>query len=431
MPATIENLKEIAITPEREKVLSIIQAGINAIDTEAVLRKQVTLENNILTIKGRQFDLNDYRHVYVLGFGKASSKAAEVIDSILGDVIDEGVVVSIRAATCRHIEVIAGTHPLPSPTNVAATKKIIALAERAKEDDLVICLVSGGGSALLCGDDEECEQGIRLYNEYLKTDGEIIELNTVRKHISILKGGGLAKLVYPATLVSLVFSDIAGDTCDFITSGPTYKDTTTIEDAQKIIDKYCLGKFSLIETPKSDDFFKKVSNIVVISNLDALEGMNTQAQLLGLRSKIVSSSVYTSAPEAIAMLQEACSPGEVVFAGGEVRIELTEEADIHFGNEKNTQAGGRCNYLGLNMVSKIRDDETFCAFASDGVDNSDSAGVIVDSTTRSRAEKMGLDIPKYLQHFAGYSFFNKLGQEQIFTGPTESNVADLMVILRK
>ena len=441
MPTTIQNLPDIAITPEREKVLSIIHAGIDAIDTENVLRKQICLEQkdgkSFLKIKGQEFDLDKYRHVYVLGFGKASSKAAEVVDSILGDVIDAGVVISIQAAHCDHIEVITGTHPLPSLTNVVATKKIITLAENAKEDDLVICLISGGGSALLCGDEEEADQGVRLYNEYLKTNGEIIELNTVRKHISILKGGGLAKLVYPATLVGLIFSDIAGDNCDFITSGPTYKDKTTVADAQKIIEKYGLDNFTLIETPKDDVYFKNVSNIVMISNIEALEGMTARATALGLRSKVASSAIYTSADEAVAMLQDACALGEVVLAGGEIRVLVDADADVDFGKDKNnkivttTGPGGRCHYLGMSALPTLRPDETFCAFATDGVDNSNSAGVIIDSGTRARAEELGLNSADYKAHFAGYTFFNKLGHEQIFTGITQSNVSDLMVLFRK
>lgn len=442
MPATIQNLKDIAITPERAKVLEIIQAGIDAIDTETVIRKQITLSTtggkNMLTIKGKVFDLDSYKHVYVLGFGKASAKAAEVIDDILGDVIDDGVVVSIEAAKCKHIEVIAGTHPLPSLANVAATKKIIALAEKAKADDLVICLISGGGSALLCGDETECEQGIRLYNEYLNTDGEILELNTVRKHISILKGGGLAKIVYPATLVGLVFSDIAGDHYDFITSGPTYKDATTVEDARKIIEKYNLNRFDsfgkskdfvLIETPKDEVYFEKVSNIIMVCNMEALEGMSARVVALGLKPKIISSSIYTEAGEAVTNLQSACQPGEVILAGGEIRLTVTAAAqDKKYA--VNGKPGGRCQYLGMYALPTVRPDETMCFFASDGVDNSDCAGVIIDSSTQERAGKLGLTSADFLAHFAGYNFFHQLGHEQIFTGPTESNVSDLMVVMR-
>ena len=421
MSAHIQNKNDIAFTPEREKVLEIIQAGMDAIDTELVLRRQVKLDGDTLTIKDKTFDLTTYKHVYVIGSGKASSKAAEVIESILGDRIESGVVISLRAVPCSRIETLVGTHPLPSQQIVEAGEKILALAEKVEENDLVICLISGGGSALLCGGQEECDQNAKLYNAYLKTDGEILDLNILRKHLSVVKGGGLAKLLFPATVVGLIFSDIAGEHFDSIASGPTYKDTTTADDARAVAKKYGLEGFDFVETPKDDNYFKKVTNIAIVSNVEALAQMEKRAIELGLKAKIISSSIYTEAPEMFKELQEACGEHEVVLAGGEMRLVVTRA----------NGTGGRCHYLGMYALPHLRPDETLCAFASDGGDNSDSAGIIIDADSVHRAEEKHLDVADYLARYDGLGLFHALGREQIFTGITEANVSDLYVLLRK
>ena len=253
----IQNKQQLSKTSARAKVLEIIEAGYNAIDTECVVKASVKLDGSILTIKSQSFDLNDFKNVYVLGFGKASAKAALALESILGDHITDGIVVSIKTADTKRIRTYVGTHPLPSYQNVEVAERMQELIAKIAEKDLVISLASGGGSALLCWTKEECDQGIRLYQNYLKTGEDIKGLNTVRKHISLVKGGGLAKILHPATVVSLIFSDVAGDNYHFVDSGPTYKDTSTIADAKSIIDQYSLGEYDLLETPKKINILKK------------------------------------------------------------------------------------------------------------------------------------------------------------------------------
>ena len=422
MPATIQNREQVAVTPEREKVLEIVDAGLAAIDTAAVMRRDFRLDGTTLRVKDEAYNLDEYRHVYVIGFGKASGQAAEIVEEVLGDKITAGIVLSVQPSTvCKRIQVIPGTHPLPSAGNVASTQKIIQLAEQADADDLVICIVSGGGSALLCGTSEEQEQGARLYTEFLKTNGDITELNTIRKHISNVKGGGLAKILYPATVVGLVFSDIAGDNYAFITSGPTYFDSTTVADAQAIIDRYSLGKFNLTETPKGHKFFENVHNTVIVSNVDALENMRAKAESLGIKARVLTSALYVPAGDAVDQLRAACQPGEVILAGGEVRLVVTQSGGT----------GGRCQYLGIVASQKIQEGETFCAFASDGADNGDCAGVIMDSGTIARMQELKMDPRDFQNRFDGYGFAQALGHEQIFTGRTNANVADWMILMKK
>src|SRR3972149_4750962 len=234
MSRWIKNFDELATSKERKIALQIAEAGFEAISTRDVIANSIKLKNNILSVKDHKFDLGKFKKIKVIGFGKASCEAASALEDILGDKIKEGAVIGLQKVTCEYIETFAGSHPRPSTQNIEAGQKILAIAENSTENDLVIVIVSGGGSALLCVDQVECEQGQRLYDSFLKTGKTISVLNTVRKHISSLKGGGLAKVLYPAAVISLIFSDVPGDKFEDVASGPTYKDETTIAEAQKI-----------------------------------------------------------------------------------------------------------------------------------------------------------------------------------------------------
>jgi glycerate-2-kinase len=421
MSAQIKNLDTIAFTAARRKVLDIVQAGVQSIDTIEVVKEKFVLDGDILSVCGKAYDLKKYKNIYVVGFGKASGRAVIAVEEVLGSRIADGLVISLTAASTEHIKVVAGTHPLPSPQNVVASEQILEICKKAKEDDLIICVISGGGSSLFCGDMEECEQDTRLYTEYLKTNGEIVELNTVRKHISNVKGGGLAKAMYPATAIGLIFSDIAGANCDFVTSGPTYYDNTTIADAEKIIKKYNLGEFKLIETPKDKKYFDKVANYEIVSNVKALESMVARAKEFGVPAHIMTAACYSDAQQAFTDLERECKKGELVLAGGEVRVTVTRSGGT----------GGRCEYMGMAILERIAPGETFCAFASDGLDNSNCAGVIIDSDTQKRAIDLKIDPVEHLHKFDGYGLFAALGKEQIFTGITESNVSDWLLLYKE
>ncbi|MCX6747365.1 MAG: glycerate-2-kinase family protein, partial [Candidatus Nomurabacteria bacterium] len=241
----------------RRFALAVAEAGIEGIATDDVVSRALRLEGDILHVFDKNFDLKLYKRIKVVGFGKASCQAAIALEKILGSRIHEGAVIGLHKIESEYINIYAGTHPRPSEENSVGSERIYKICEEATEDDLVIAIVSGGGSALLCYPDSECDQGRVLYDSFLKSGKTTVELNTVRKHISALKGGGLAKTAYPATVIGLIFSDIPGNHFEDVASGPTYKDASTVEDALTIIKNHDLGEFELTETPKEDKYFEK------------------------------------------------------------------------------------------------------------------------------------------------------------------------------
>lgn len=413
----IKNFDELATTENRKLALEIMESGLNAIDTIEVIKNKIRLENNVLKIAGQDFDLAKFKKIKVVGFGKSSCDAAVALEKILGPKIKEGAVISLNSAVCGNIETFVGTHPKPSPQNIAAGNKIYEIVAGSTAEDLIIVLVSGGGSALLCYGEDECEEGIKLYDSFLKSGRTISEINTVRKHLSVLKGGGLAKLAYPATVIGLIFSDVPGDYFADVASGPTYKDMTTMDDAQKIISENNLGNFNLIETPKEEKYFEKVHNFVLVSNKIAVEAMAKEAERFDLSVKIVSTELYD---EALQKILEA--DGEVILAAGEPKIVVPENAG----------KGGRNTHLCLLAFQQglpLLGNSVFISFASDGMDNTDAAGAIVDKATIDKAQKLGLEASGYLVHFDSYNFFRQTG-DLILTGPTGANVSDLMILLK-
>src|SRR3989338_457420 len=323
----IKNFDELATTENRKFALEIAEAGLDAINTEKVISDSVKLENNILLIKGELFDLSKFKRIKVVGFGKASCGAAIALEKILGDKIKEGAVIGLQKVTCDYIETFIGSHPRPSSANINAGKKIYEIANKSNEDDLIIVIASGGGSALLCYSESECTQSIKLYYVFLKYGQTITEINTIRKHLSFLKGGGLAKIAYPATVIGLIFSDVPGDRFEDVASGPTYKDKTTVHDAEMIIHEHNLGKFDLVETPKEDKYFEKVHNFVLVSNKTAVEAMVKKSKELGLEAKIISTELYENIDVVLKKIFSAQKEptGFVILAAGEPKLEVTKK----------------------------------------------------------------------------------------------------------
>jgi glycerate-2-kinase len=420
---TIQNLAELAAgAPGRTAALAIAEAGLNAIDTERAVTAAITLTEDgmKLKIKDLELDLAKFKSIRIVGFGKASCEAAGSLVAILHDRVKDGVVIDVKDVKCEYIANFVGTHPEPSEQNFLATEHIVTLAKEITADDLVLVVVSGGGSSLLCWPASECTQGKKLYDDFLRIGGDIEELNTVRKHLSALKGGGLAKLLYPATVVGLIFCDVPGDHIEEVASGPTFKDKSTIADARAVLDRYHLTGFDLTETPKDDIFFEKVHNILLVSNGEALRAMAEEAVRQGYKANVVSSEIYSAPEAALASLKDAAGAQEVALGGGEVKLLVPENSGL----------GGRCSYLALAAMSHLGDGDIFVAVASDGVDNSDSAGAIVDGATKKAAVELGLSPDEYEKHFDSYSFFKKTGG-LLFTGPTGANVSDLMIWLRQ
>jgi len=422
MENRIKNFDQLAITENRRLALSVAEAGLAALDTEKVILDSVRLVDNHLSVLGENFDLSKFKNIKVVGFGKAVSAAAVALEKILGPKIKEGAVIGLDKVKCDYIETFVGTHPRPSRVNVEAGEKIYTIVKNSEVDDLIIVVVSGGGSALLCGSTSECQEGIRLYDSFLKTGKTIAELNTVRKHLSIFKGGGLAKIAYPATILGLIFSDIPGDNFANVASGPTYRDTTTIEDARKIIRENNLGEFNLIETPKEERYFEKTHNFVLVSNKNAVAAMETRAAELGLKVKVVSTEIYEEMTVALEKIFSAKENGAVTLAAGEPSVKVGKRAG----------RGGRNLHLGLMALArkKVGPGSVFITLASDGLDNSDAAGALIDDRVKELGEKLQLDAQQYLDRFDSYTFLKATGG-MITTGPTGANVSDLMILLTK
>src|SRR3989338_1999094 len=418
----IKNFDNLALSSNRRTVLEIINTGLGAIDTEKVMRDSILLEGGMLKIKNQSFNLSKFKKIKVVGFGKAAPKAALVLENILGDRISEGAVIGLEKVDTKIIKSFVGTHPRPSLENLEASRKIYDIADCANADELLIAIVSGGGSALLCYPESEYKQGVALYNSFLGAGQTIIEMNTVRKHLSLLKGGGLAKLAYPATVVGLIFSDIPGDKFENVASGPTYKDITTVEDAKKIILENNLGDYELIETPKDEKYFEKVKNFILVSVDTALQVMQAKAQELGFSVEIASIALGAEMDQTLEEIFSRKKSNQVVLSAGEPRIKVTDK------NGK----GGRNLHLTLTALGKnlIDDDSVFSSFASDGLDDSDYAGAIADKLTIKKMKELNLDAANYLNHFDSYNFFQKT-EDMIITGPTGANISDLMVLLTK
>ncbi|MFZ3015904.1 MAG: DUF4147 domain-containing protein [Minisyncoccia bacterium] len=418
----IKNFNDLAITENRRLALEIAEVGFDSINSEKVILNSIKLENNILKINNESFDLSKFKKIKVVGFGKASCDGALALEKVLGNKIEEGAVIGLHKVSCDYIQTFAGTHPRPSEANIEPGKKILEIVNKSDEDDLVIAIVSGGGSALLCSSEEECIQGQNIYDNFLKTGKTINEMNNVRKHLSVLKGGGLAKIAYPATVIGLIFSDVPGDNFNEVASGPTYKDETTVVDIQKIIDENNLGEFNLVETPKEDKYFEKVHNFVLVSNKTAVEAMDKKAKELGFETNIVSTELYEEVDEALKKIFGAQKDNTVVLAAGEPKLEVTKKGG----------SGGRNLFMGLKALKMKLVDESsvFLSLASDGMDNSDSAGSVIDKVTSEKIEKLGLNLDDYIDRFDAYPVFQKSG-DMIMTGATGSNVSDLMILLTK
>lgn len=419
MNTIIKNFETLATSKHRRDALTIAEAGLRAIDTTTVLKDSIVVEGDVLRVQGRQFNLTAYKHIYIIGFGKVACTAAHTLEQILEGRVKEGAVIGVTERVCQVVDTYAGTHPLPSQQNYTATKHIEEVARRARADDLVIAIVSGGGSALLCSSMGECDQGIQLFESFLQSGGTIEELNTVRKHISHLKGGGLAKSLYPSTVVGLVFSDVPGGDMSAVASGPTCFDTSTIHEAEALIDKYDLGSFRLVETPKDPKYFERVHNFTIVSNVTALNAMQKTAEELSYRADLVSATQYATAEETKSLLLGEAADGLMRCMGGETKVTVPEHCE---------GKGGRNGHLTLAMLETLKQNQVFISLASDGRDNTEVAGAVADVEVLLRSQELGLPINDFLQSFDSFSFFDQL-DSHIKTGMLESNVSDLVLLL--
>ena len=423
----IKNFRKLAVSEERKKLLKIIEAGLEAIDTKKAISNAVKIEKGKLLIYNHAFSLKNAEKIVVVGIGKCSLEAAAVLEKKLGKRLTGGIVLDVHEGELKKIQTYTGDHPLMSPRNIDATKKIIELLSGLTEKDLVIFVISGGGSALLCQPKGfTCIEESAVVDGLIHSGADIYETNTVRKHLSLARGGFLAKYAYPARVVSLIFSDVIGDNLEFVASGPTVKDTTTLEQAKNVLEKYKIYKkiglspLNLIETPKDDKYFERVRNILFISNQTALDAMSEKSLEFGYMPRICKNNLSGEARKVAKEIIDELSKeklGTVLLYGGETTVKIE-------GRGK----GGRNQELSLSGLRYIKDNQLLISVASDGRDNSENAGGICDIITKEMAKKHNLDIEKYLKENNSYDFFAKTG-DYLKTGDTGSNVSDIIIAI--
>ncbi|HYA14472.1 MAG TPA: glycerate kinase [Syntrophales bacterium] len=433
--------------PSYRKVSGIFHAALKAVNPYELIKEHIDQIRSI-------YREGDYRKLYVISFGKAAYSMTKAVADLADDLLTEGIMVTkyghvLESGISDKIAIFEAAHPLPDFQGVLATEKIIALLEEAERQTLVVCLISGGGSALLVAPhkDISLSEKQEVTRLLLKAGANIHELNTVRKHLSRIKGGRLAEIAYPATVLSLILSDVIGDPLDVIASGPTAPDQTTFRDALKVINFYGLGnkipeKARLIlvqgtrgeisETPKEGNpVFARVQNIIVGNNIKAIEAAKKEAEGQGYQAIIISTELKGEARDvAVWLADKAIEASQKLIGESQGKICLIsggETTVIVLGNG----LGGRNMELALAFAQEIKGKKGIILLSAgtDGTDGpTDAAGAIVDGRTIDRAETSGVNPQDYLKNNDSYNFFKATGGLFI-TGPTGVNVMDLQIIL--
>jgi glycerate 2-kinase len=426
--------------------IEIFNEALRAVDPYAAVGKHVEHIRAICRDAG-------LRKIYVVSFGKAAYPMARALADALPDRIVRGVVVTkyghVSGETLpATFEIYEAGHPVPDEQGVAGAVQVIHLLEEADRESLVVCLISGGGSALLAAPSEgvsldEKQQVTRLL---LQAGADIVELNTVRKHLSRVKAGRLAEAAWPARVLSLILSDVIGDRLDSIASGPTSPDRTTWTDALDVAARYDLeGKIPpklmqmlrdgaagrIPDTPKQGDpVFEGVENIIIGSNRIATEAARQKALALGFEPVVLTSELQGEARDAAQWLYRQVLESQSCLASGRNKICLIAGGETTV-TVRGSGLGGRNTEMALAFAVAIEGTSgiTFLSAGTDGTDGpTDAAGAIADGQTIPKARALGLDPQPFLDNNDSYRFFEKTGG--LFkTGPTGTNVMDLQVIL--
>jgi glycerate 2-kinase len=376
----------------------------------------------------------------VVGAGKAAATMAAAFHRDY-TAAASGVVVTryghaLQAAP-RGIRVLEAAHPVPDEAGVAATREVLQAVSGLAEDDLVVCLISGGGSALLCAPNGvTLQEKAALTSDLLRSGADITEMNVVRKHLSAVKGGQLARACHPARVVALVVSDVVGDDLSSIASGPAYPDPSTFADALAILDRFGIAapaarrhlkrgaRGEVPETPKpGDPVFERVSHRFIATGNIALEAGAASLRAPGLEASVTSDRVTGEARDvAAAHAREARTlrPGSAILSGGETTVTVRGKG-----------RGGRNLEFLLALAIELGGEPGLYALAADtdGIDgNTDAAGAVLTPETLRRATALGLNARASLADNDAYGFFSRLG-DLVITGPTGTNVNDFRAIL--
>lgn len=417
----IKNFDQLAFSSPRKVVLQLIEEAFASIAPQRILEKDFQLSESKLFIQDKEFDLSQFAHIYLVGFGKGSSGICKYIENVLGSRLTAGWDIDVVDETFQKVVYTKGTHPLPSQTNVTFTETVCRQLQNLSEQDLVLVVICGGGSAMFTAPYIPLARLTAVNTELLRSGATISEMNVVRKHVSKVKGGSFAKQLFPARVVGMMFSDVPGNDMSVIASGPTVKNASSIADCLEIIHKYNLQsvtKEDLVETPTDEKYFRYVSNLIMVSNKTALIAMKDKAKELGYHAVILTDRLQGDAKKVGKTLLCETRSREILLAGGETTVHVTGKG-----------IGGRNQTLVLASLPFIEENEVIAAFDSDGWDFTTFAGAIGDSNTLKKSDSLGLEIKSFLDNDDSTTYFQKVG-DGIDTGKLESNVSDLFIVAK-
>ncbi len=418
----IRNFKKLAKNDLRRDGLLIAEAGYESIAIKKLFHQDLSLDGDVLSVRGHSYNLKQYSNVYVIGIGKNSAAAAQVIESTIGPKrIKTGFVIDITKKRMKKIKALRGTHPLPSNQNIRATRKIINLLSQVTERDLVIAIICGGGSSLACRPDNlTCLELQFISGLLLRAGANIKEINTVRKHVSLIHGGYLAKEAYPATVLSLIISDVPGDDISMVASGPLMLDRTTKSQAERIAKKYGLPPIEFTETPKDKKYFARVTNILIASGSTVVDAMAAKAKAIGYKPVVYSRKLTGLAKDVGPAMAKRVKSGEALLACGETEVIVTRPGK-----------GGRNQDVVLSAIPKLSKDSVIISAASDGKDNIPVAGGIADNPlTIKKLQKKHIDPIASVNDNRSYKALHSL-RDHLFIQKVTANISDFVIILKK
>ncbi len=419
-------------------------------DPGKCILEHLEFDGSVLKIDGEDFNLSDSESVYVVAFGKAASAMAEAVEGLLGDRITQGIVVSNSPAgrSFRKMDFHLSSHPIPDEKSVAAARKVLSLLEKSGEKDMVIFLISGGGSSILAMPAEglTIEDKKAVTERLMLCGADTYGLNTVRKKLSRIKGGGLLEKAFPSRVLTLILSDVVGDRLEFIASGPTVPDTTTYEDAWKVIEALDLehkipprvvvhlenGRKKQLAGPVDRRRYERsgARTVVVGNNRNVLSSMERRASQMGYNTLFLSSQISGEAREVAKVL------AGIAFDIKKFGQPIKTPACILFGGETTVNVlgrgrGGRNTETALSFCFQIMGSTGIVGLfaGTDGIDGpTDAAGAICDGRSRLQARAIGISARDHLANNDSYSFFQTL-DDLIKTGSTGTNVMDVGIVL--
>ena len=446
----LANFKDIKNMPQSENIRNILREALDAVDPKKAVENFFLDDGLSKYFREKSIQFSDIQNIYLIGVGKAVLPMANGVIAffgyrkVRGALITKHIDQKLVQIFPPDVSVIRGAHPVPDDSSIASARKIVHSVNDSSENDLVVCLISGGGSSLMTLPYEKISLSSiqNLTKELLESGADINEINTIRKHVDRIKGGGLLQHVWPSHSITLILSDVIGDSITMIASGPTAADPTTYKDAMNILEKYGLlfkvdesivnhlidgTEGNAPETVKpGEKVLEKNSNVIVGSIAHAANAALQKAKELGFNAEIVTTSLTGEARvrgkqigERISELREQKNDTDrpiCLIYGGETTVTIT-------GDGK----GGRNQELALSAAKEIdgRENCYVITLATDGEDGpTDAAGALVSGDTFKSARKVGLDAEEFLNNNDSYHFFERIGSP-IKTGPTGTNVNDL------